>query len=109
MTTPILDWFREHLNFVENEDEDSEPVDVDELLVAKYQEHKESGGRDLNYKTSVKDLMELLGLNSTFEARVALAKQFGYTGPTTTDSGAMNKWLYNEIKCELVEHGGTWQ
>ncbi|MEP7247095.1 MAG: DUF3597 domain-containing protein [Gammaproteobacteria bacterium] len=59
----------------------------------------------LNWRTSIVDLMKLVGLDSSFQNRSALAKELGYTGDTG-DSAAMNIWLHKQVMKKLAENGG---
>ena len=63
------------------------------------------GASSLNWKTSIVDLLKVLGLDSSFEARKNLAHELGYTG-STQDSAAMNVWLHNEVVAKLAANGG---
>jgi hypothetical protein len=76
-------------------------VDV-EAVVAKMQE---SSGQQLNWKTSIVDLLKVLGLDSSLETRKELAKELNYTG-STDDSAAMNVWLHKAVMEKLAENGG---
>jgi hypothetical protein len=77
------------------------PVDVEAILAAK----QASSGQTLNWKTSIVDLMKLLGLDSSLAARKTLAGELGYTG-NTDDSAAMNIWLQKAVMTKLAENGG---
>ena len=59
----------------------------------------------LNWKTSIVDLMKLLKLDSSLQARKELAKELGYTG-STDDSATMNIWLHKEVMKKLAANGG---
>jgi hypothetical protein len=59
----------------------------------------------LNWRTSIVDLMKLVGMDSSFENRKELARELGYAGDTA-DSGAMNIWLHKRVMKELAAHGG---
>ena len=59
----------------------------------------------LNWKTSIVDLMKLLGLDSSFGARKELAKELNYTGDTT-DSASMNVWLHRQVMNKVAANGG---
>lgn len=61
--------------------------------------------QQLNWRTSIVDLMKLVGLDSSFQNRAALAKELGYTGDTG-DSAAMNIWLHKQVMKKLAENGG---
>jgi pyridoxal biosynthesis lyase PdxS len=62
-------------------------------------------GQPSNWKTSIVDLMKLLGLDSSLAERVNLAKELGYTGDTN-DSATMNVWLIKQVMTKLAENGG---
>lgn len=63
------------------------------------------GNPDLNYKTSIVDLMKLLGLDSSLDNRKELATELGYTG-ATDGSAEMNIWLHKAVMRELARNGG---
>jgi len=75
------------------------PVDVDAVISAM------PVASALNWKTSIVDLLKVLGLDSSLESRKQLAHELGYTG-TTTDSAAMNMWLHKEVVAKLEANGG---
>jgi hypothetical protein len=77
------------------------PVDVAAVLDARAEETDE----ELNWRTSIVDLMKLLKLDSSVNARKALAKELKYDGDTA-DSAAMNMWLHKRVMARLVEGGG---
>ena len=60
----------------------------------------------LNWKTSIVDLLKLLGLDSSLNSRKDLAKELGYTGDTG-DSAAMNIWLHRQVMNKVAANGGT--
>ncbi len=80
----------------------AQPVDVGAVLA----HMAEQNGQQLNYKTSIVDLMKLLGLDSSLEARKTLAGELHYTG-STEDSATMNVWLHKEVMTKLEENGGV--
>jgi hypothetical protein len=59
----------------------------------------------LNWKTSIVDLLKLLGLDSSLDSRKALAKELNYTGDTN-DSASMNIWLHRQVMNKLAANGG---
>ena len=78
------------------------PVDVEQVL----QDISTSKGNpDLNYKTSIVDLMKLLGLDSSLDHRKELADELGYTGDKD-GSAEMNIWLHKEVMRQLAANGG---
>ena len=76
-------------------------VDVDAILA---QAAKEKG-QELNYKTSIVDLMKLLDLDPSLENRKELATELGYTGDKD-GSAEMNIWLHKAVMRKLEENGG---
>ena len=78
------------------------PVDVEQVL----QDISTSKGNpDLNYKSSIVDLMKLLGLDSNLDNRKELADELGYTGEKD-GSAEMNIWLHKEVMRQLAANGG---
>ena len=75
-------------------------VDVDAILTA------EAAGKDLNWRTSIVDLMKLLGIDSSLANRKELAQELGYTGELD-GSAEMNIWLHKAVMRELAANGGT--
>ena len=61
--------------------------------------------QQLNWRTSIVDLMKLLGLDSSLNARRELAQELHYTGDMN-DSAAMNIWLHKQVMQKLAENGG---
>lgn len=60
----------------------------------------------LNWKTSIVDLLKLLGIDNSLDARKRLAKELNYTG-STDDTAAMNTWLIKEVFKRIAEKGGN--
>ncbi|GAN68045.1 DUF3597 domain-containing protein [Acetobacter orleanensis] len=77
------------------------PVDIDAVLAGMAAQN----GQNLNWKESIVDLLKLLGLDSSLDARKKLAAELGYTG-STDDSAAMNIWLIKEVRAKLAANGG---
>jgi 3-oxoacyl-ACP reductase-like protein len=79
----------------------AEPVDVEAVLTALAEQNSEK----LNWRTSIVDLMKLLGLDSSLGARKQLAEELDYSGDTN-DSASMNIWLHKQVMTKLAENGG---
>lgn len=79
----------------------AEPVDVEAILNAK----AAHAGQPLNWRTSIVDLLKLLDIDSSLQARKELAQELHYTGDTG-DSAAMNIWLHKQVMHKLEENGG---
>lgn len=76
-------------------------VDVDAILSAE----AAKAGQPLNWRTSIVDLMKLLGIDSSLDNRKELATELGYTG-TLDGSAEMNIWLHKAVMRELAANGG---
>ena len=76
-------------------------VDVEAMLNDMARKNSEK----LNWKTSIVDLMKLLGLDSSLSERKELAKELGYSGDMG-DSASMNIWLHRQVMNKLAANGG---
>jgi 3-oxoacyl-ACP reductase-like protein len=79
-----------------------QPVDVEQTLTEIAQE---KGNPDLNWRTSIVDLMKLLDLDSSLANRKELATELGYPGEKN-GSAEMNIWLQKAVMKELEKNGG---
>jgi hypothetical protein len=59
----------------------------------------------LNWRTSIVDLMKLVGMDSSLGQRKELARELGYTG-SLEDTATMNIWLHKQVLRKLAENGG---
>ena len=75
-------------------------VDVDAVLADRY----ERAGQELNYKTSIVDLMKLLDLDPSYENRKELATEMGRSDYSGTAED--NIWLHGRVMEELEKNGG---
>ena len=78
------------------------PVDVEAVLV---QISTDKGNPELNWRTSIVDLMKLLDLDSSLHNREELATELGYGG-AKDGSAEMNIWLHKAVMAELEKNGG---
>jgi hypothetical protein len=76
-------------------------VDVAAILDKKAEE----AGQKLNWRSSIVDLMKLVGLDSGLAARKELATELHYTGDQN-DSATMNIWLHKQVMAKLAANGG---
>ena len=81
----------------------SQPVDVEQVLLGIA---SRKGNPDLNWRTSIVDLMKLLDLDSSLVNRKELATELGYTG-AKDGSAEMNIWLQKAVMRELEKSGGS--
>ena len=78
-------------------------VDVMSLLAEKAAKHPEK----LNWKTSIVDLLKLLGLDSSLAARKELAKELYCPDELMSDSARMNMWLHKNVLGHIAANGGN--
>lgn len=76
-------------------------VDVEAIL----NDLASKSDQKLNWRTSIVDLMKLLGLDSSLAERKGLAQELGYTG-ALDGSAEMNIWLHKQVLRELAANGG---
>lgn len=82
------------------------PTPVSEVDVVKKLETL-SAGKGLNWKTSIVDLLKLLDLDSSREARTELAKELNAPAEVMNDSARMNTWLHKEVLRRIAQNGGN--
>ena len=63
-------------------------------------------GKNLNWRSSIVDLMKLVGMESSLQERKDLAMELGYTG-ALEGSAEMNIWLHKAVMRELAANGGV--
>jgi len=76
-------------------------TDVEQVL----NDLAKKSGQPLNWRTSIVDLLKLLGLDSSLQSRKELAQELNYSGDTN-DSASMNIWLHKQVMNKLAENGG---
>ncbi len=84
------------------------PTPISEVdVVAKLEDLAAANSEKLNWKTSIVDLMKLLGLDSSYGERKELAAELGCPADKMGDSAQMNMWLHKEVMKKLAENGGN--
>ncbi|MCC2602921.1 DUF3597 domain-containing protein [Sphingopyxis yananensis] len=83
----------------------STPASVSTVDVEENLKHM-AAGKDLNWRTSIVDLMKLLGIDPSLDNRKELARELGYTGELN-GSAEMNIWLHKAVMRELAANGGV--
>jgi Domain of unknown function (DUF3597) len=76
-------------------------------VVAKLESLAASNPQKLNWKTSIVDLLKLLNLDSSLEARKGLAAELGCPKEKMGDSAQMNIWLHKSVLQKLADNGGN--
>lgn len=76
-------------------------------VIAKLEGLAASNPQKLNWKLSIVDLLKLLGLESSLEARKGLAVELGCPAEMMGDSARMNMWLHKTVLQKLAANGGN--
>lgn len=79
----------------------SEAVDVEQVLT---EMAAEQGEQNLNWRTSIVDLLKVLNIDPSLANRKELAQEFGYTGELN-GSAEMNIWLHKRVMQNLAGEG----
>jgi hypothetical protein len=77
-------------------------VDVEAIMM----DLERKSGHKSNWRTSIVDLMSLLGMENSLAERKELAKELGYTGDMN-DSATMNIWLHKQVMQQMAANAGT--
>jgi Domain of unknown function (DUF3597) len=86
---------------------DAAPVEITNVdIIAHLEEIDANDGRNLNWRTSIVDLMKMVGMESSLQERKDLAMELGYTG-ALEGSAEMNIWLHKAVMRELAANGGV--
>jgi hypothetical protein len=84
------------------------PVAISQVdVVSKLEALAAANTQKLNWKVSIVDLMKLLGLDSSLDARKTLATELGCPQDKMGDSAKMNMWLHKTVLQKLAENGGN--
>jgi len=76
-------------------------------VVAKLEGMAAAHAEKLNWKTSIVDLLKLLGLDSSLAVRKELAAELGCPADKMGDSAQMNMWLHKTVLQKLAANGGN--
>ncbi|AXS79975.1 DUF3597 domain-containing protein [Dechloromonas sp. HYN0024] len=76
-------------------------------VVAKLEGMAAQHAEKLNWKTSIVDLMKLLGLDSSLAARKELATELACPADRMADSAQMNMWLHKTVLQKLADNEGN--
>jgi hypothetical protein len=79
----------------------AERVDIEKVLG----DMAAKNPQKLNWRTSIVDLMKLVGMDSSLQERKELADELGYKGDKN-DSASMNIWLHKAVMKKLADNGG---
>jgi hypothetical protein len=76
-------------------------------VVAMLEDLAAKSPQKLNWRTSIVDLMKLLGMDSSLAERKALATELGCPAEFMNDSAKMNVWLHKEVLRQVAQNGGN--
>ena len=76
-------------------------------VVSKLEKLASENPAQLNWKVSIVDLLKLLDIDSSGEARQELAEELGCPADQMSDSARMNVWLHKEVLKKIAENGGN--
>lgn len=82
------------------------PIEVVDV-VAQLEERAANHPEKLNWRTSIVDLLKLLGIDSSLAARKELAQELGIPSELTADSAKMNIWLHKTVLARIAANGGN--
>ena len=75
-------------------------------VTAKLEQLASANAEKLNWRTSIVDLLKLLGLDSSLAARKELATELHCPADKMGDSAQMNMWLHKTVLQKLAANGG---
>ncbi len=76
-------------------------------VVSQLEERAAHTPQKLNWRTSIVDLLKLLDMDSSYEARQELAKEMGCPPELMKDSATMNMWLHKMVLARIASNGGN--
>ena len=76
-------------------------------VVAQLEAKAAANSQKLNWRTSIVDLLKLLDIDSSLDARKELAKELGAPADLMNDSARMNMWLHKTVLGKLAANGGN--
>ena len=76
-------------------------------VVAQLEKRAAANPQKLNWRTSIVDLLKLLDIDSSLEARKELATELGAPANVMNDSAQMNMWLHKAVLQRIAVNGGN--
>lgn len=76
-------------------------------VVAQLEQRAATNTQKLNWRTSIVDLLKLLEIDSSLEARKELATELGCPADLMGDSAKMNIWLHKTVLARIAANGGN--
>ena len=75
-------------------------------VVAQLEQRAAANPQQLNWRTSIVDLLKLLDIDSSLAARKELATELGCPAELMADSAKMNMWLHKTVLARIAANGG---
>jgi hypothetical protein len=75
-------------------------------VVAQLEQRAAANPQQLNWRTSIVDLLKLLEIDSSLAARKELATELGCPAELMADSAQMNMWLHKTVLAQIAANGG---
>ncbi|HET8743987.1 MAG TPA: DUF3597 domain-containing protein [Ramlibacter sp.] len=75
-------------------------------VTAQLEQKAAANPQKLNWRTSIVDLLKLLDIDSSLQARKELATELGCPPDLMADSAKMNMWLHKAVMQKLAANGG---
>jgi len=75
-------------------------------VVSQLEQRAASNPQKLNWRTSIVDLLKLLDMDSSLDARKALAAELHCPDELMGDSARMNMWLHKNVLASIAANGG---
>jgi hypothetical protein len=86
----------------------AQPKPIAEVdVVAQLEQRAAANPQKLNWRTSIVDLLKLLDIDSSFDARKELATELGCPSDLMGDSAKMNIWLHKTVLQRIAANGGN--
>jgi len=76
-------------------------------VVALLEQKAKANPQKLHWRTSIVDLLKLLDMDSSLQARKALAKELYCPDELMNDSASMNMWLHKNVLGHIAANGGN--
>jgi hypothetical protein len=76
-------------------------------VVAQLEQRAAANPQQLNWRTSIVDLLKLLDIDSSLAARKELATELGCPAELMADSAKMNTWLHKTVLAHIAANGGN--
>jgi hypothetical protein len=76
-------------------------------VVAQLEQRAAANPQQLNWRTSIVDLLKLLDIDSSLAARKELATELGCPAELMADSAQMNTWLHKTVLAHIAANGGN--